>query len=131
MELIDLDPNDDEIFDQSETEKLYHTNSLTDKQRINIISCPALRAAPAKIAGLHDVIFKAIKNVRKDRKMQVNYNGGHSKIRTSQEGALNHISIIKFDKKFGFTTDPQPKFSNWKDAPALVGSKLSKMLANC
>ena len=46
MELIDLD---DDIFDRSEAEKLSHTNSLTDKHRIKILSGPALRAAPGKI----------------------------------------------------------------------------------
>ena len=36
-------------FDQSEAEKLSHTNSQTHKLRNNILSGPALRAAPAKI----------------------------------------------------------------------------------
>ena len=49
MELIDLDPNDDDILDQSEAEKLSQTHKLTDKHRINILSGPALRVAPAKM----------------------------------------------------------------------------------
>ena len=32
MELNDLDPNDDDIFDQLEAEKLSHTNSLTNTE---------------------------------------------------------------------------------------------------
>ena len=37
------------IFNQSEAEKLSHTNKLTNLHRINILSGPALRTAPAKI----------------------------------------------------------------------------------
>ena len=46
------------IFDQSEAEKLSHTNSQTHKLRINILSGPALRAAPAKIRGRNEKSLK-------------------------------------------------------------------------
>ena len=62
VELIDLDLNDDDIFDQSEAEKLSHTNSLTDKHRINILSGPALRAASAKMRHRLDFQNSSIKN---------------------------------------------------------------------